>query len=234
MTKSQLKQYILRKLGSPVMNIEISEDQLADCIDDALEKFYENHYDGVDIGYVFLNIAEGTQEYTLDANIQDVIDVLGHNNFSYSDDPLLIKESLQFGSSTLSPYTDLIDVEIWRQNINNLQSAFSKEVLFDFNSTSKKLFLHISPKEDSINSLKVYKSDSDLTKLYSNIWLKKYATALSKKQWATNIQKFTGVTLPGGGQFNYADIMAQAETEIERLEEDLDDRYSEPYDMFYA
>lgn len=237
MTRNDLKQYILRKLGSPVINVEISKSQLDDAIDDALQKFHENHFDGVDVGYLLLPIEKDNQEYVLDDEIFEVTDILGPDVFSYSGDPLLIRESLQFGNSlSLMSEVDLIGIEVWRQNIKNLENAFNKEILFDFNSTTKKLFLHVNPLIDTTFALKVYKSenadDIEDSNLYNNIWLKKYSVALAKYQWGTNIQKYESIALPGGGSINFRDIMTQATESIDKLETELDERYSEPYDLF--
>lgn len=236
MTKNQFKQYILRKLGSPVINIEITDAQLGDSIDDSVAKFHENHFDGLDMGYIFLDVQTGIHEYTLENNVHEVLDVVGNDGFSYSNDPLLIKESIQFGQPNLSQNVDLISVEIWRQNISNLKSFFKQNLLFDFNSTTKKLFIHKTPESNGVVALQIYKTEveENFEPLYDNIWLKKYATSLSKKQWATNIQKFDGVSLPGGGQINYSDIMSQALEEIEKLEEELEEKYEEPLDFYFA
>ncbi len=39
---------------------------------------------------------------------------------------------------------------------------------------------------------------AEFTKVWNEAWLKHYVTALFKKQWATNIKKFSGIQLPGG------------------------------------
>ena len=44
--RTEFKEYILRKLGAPVIEIELADIQLDDVIDDALEKFNNFHYDG--------------------------------------------------------------------------------------------------------------------------------------------------------------------------------------------
>lgn len=46
-TKQELADWILRRLGAPVINIEIADVQLEDCIDEAVQFFYNYHYDGV-------------------------------------------------------------------------------------------------------------------------------------------------------------------------------------------
>ncbi|MGA1048869.1 MAG: hypothetical protein ACO3UU_12745, partial [Minisyncoccia bacterium] len=59
-------------------------------------------------------------------------------------------------------------------------------------------------------------------------WLQQYATAKIKHQWGTNLKKFTGMTLPGGIQFNGQTIFDEAKEEIEALEKEMISSYSLP------
>ena len=51
------------------------------------------------------------------------------------------------------------------------------------------------------------------------MFLKKYATALFKRQWGLNLIKFEGMTLPGGVTVNGRQIYDDAVQDIEKLEE---------------
>ena len=66
------------------------------------------------------------------------------------------------------------------------------------------------------------------TSIYNDMWLKRYATALVKYQWGTNLSKFGGMQLPGGVELNGAEIMSQAQEEIQRLEEESRLNYELP------
>ena len=57
--------------------------------------------------------------------------------------------------------------------------------------------------------------------IFDDIYLKRYATALIKRQWGANLSKFTGVQLLGGVEMNGAEIYSQATEEIQRLEEQI-------------
>ena len=46
-TRSEFKEYVLRKLGAPVIDVNLASEQCEDLIDDALQLFYERHFDGV-------------------------------------------------------------------------------------------------------------------------------------------------------------------------------------------
>jgi hypothetical protein len=76
---------------------------------------------------------------------------------------------------------------------------------------------------------KVVEDDCDI--LWNSSWLKSYATALVKKQWAQNLKKFEGVSMPGGVTLNGQQIYDDAEAELEKLGEDLELKYSFPPKM---
>lgn len=51
-SREDLKQYCLRRLGAPVIDINVDDTQLEDRIDDALNYFWDNHYDGIEKVYL--------------------------------------------------------------------------------------------------------------------------------------------------------------------------------------
>ena len=60
------------------------------------------------------------------------------------------------------------------------------------------------------------------------MWLKKYATALIKRQWGENMKKFGGIQLPGGVTLNGDQIFSEAINEIATIEEEMQVRYELP------
>jgi len=59
------------------------------------------------------------------------------------------------------------------------------------------------------------------TDIYDDIYLKRYATTLIKKQWGSNLSKFDGVTMLGGVTMNGETIYSQAVEEQNKLEEEI-------------
>ena len=57
-TKQELIDHCLRKLGAPVLEVNVSEEQLDDCIDDAIQYFQERHFDGVERMYLKYKITQ--------------------------------------------------------------------------------------------------------------------------------------------------------------------------------
>jgi len=64
--------------------------------------------------------------------------------------------------------------------------------------------------------------------VWKDQWLMRYATALIKRQWGSNLTKFTGMQLPGGVQFNGEKIYNDSIQEIEKLEAEMINSYSLP------
>ena len=67
--------------------------------------------------------------------------------------------------------------------------------------------------------------------VYGDMFLKKYVTALFKKQWGQNLIKFEGMQLPGGITLNGRQLYDDANTEIERIEEEIQLKYQLPDDF---
>ena len=59
------------------------------------------------------------------------------------------------------------------------------------------------------------------TDVFNDMYLKRYATALIKRQWGANLSKFNGVSMLGGVTMNGGDIYSQAQEELEKLEEQI-------------
>jgi hypothetical protein len=73
---------------------------------------------------------------------------------------------------------------------------------------------------------------SDSTKVYNDRFLKRYFTALLKKQWGQNLIKFQGVKLPGGIELNGRQIYDDAQLELDKIQERMTWDYEElPLDM---
>jgi hypothetical protein len=62
---------------------------------------------------------------------------------------------------------------------------------------------------------------ADAPKLYGEPWMKHYTTALIKRQWATNLKKFSGMQLPGGVTIDGDKLYLEAQAEIKELEDDM-------------
>ena len=99
--------------------------------------------------------------------------------------------------------------------------------LYRFNRMQGRLFLDINWETDAILGeymvVECYRAldPTSWTKIWNEPWLKHYTTALIKRQWATNIKKFSGISLPGGVTLDGNALYDEAQNEIGALEEEL-------------
>ena len=69
---------------------------------------------------------------------------------------------------------------------------------------------------------------NDYTRVWNDSFLKRYATALLKRQWGQNLLKFQGVKLPGGVELNGRQIYDDAEKDLEIIREQMSNTYELP------
>ena len=246
-SRSELKDYCLRKLGFPVIDINVDDDQLEDRIDDALAKFRDFHYDGTESIYLAIK-ADGTlaanNYYDLPNNIIGVTRVLpitgasissnASDGFNIFDINYQIRLN-DFYNLTSSSY---VYYYIAREHLEMLNMITVGEIPFEYNRKVNRIQLHskISNKATSddyivLDAVRIV-DPSTYTKVFNDTWVKEYTTALFKHQWGSNITKYSNYTLPGGLVVNGDKIYADAVQEVAALEEKLRDVYEEPSAMF--
>lgn len=128
---------------------------------------------------------------------------------------------------------DLLNYSMVKRYLEDLDHILNPHAMIRFNKTNHKLYLDIDWTEVGQNEYLIidcYRiiNPSEATKVYNDFWLKRYLTALIKKQWGMNMIKFQGVQLPGGVQLNGRQIYEDGLAEIEKLEEQLKNEYELP------
>jgi len=313
-SRQDLIDYCLRRLGHPVIEINVSDDQVEDRIDDALQFYREYHYDAVEQVYLKTQITPSSLSLTTNvANsfiLGDVItgqtsgattEVYGMassgNTISVvntSDSKDFLAGETVIGSSsgatgTLSALSkgsydlkcfemadavtgvtrilpffnktsgiNLFDIR-YQMLIQDLYNLMSVDVIhytmiqnhlqlindilvgvkpIRFNRHMNKLFVDMDWKNDaSIGDFVIVEcyrilDPNTYTDVYNDMFLKRYATALIKRQWGENMKKFQGVSLPGGVMLNGQVIFDEAISEINQIENEIQDKFELPADFF--
>ena len=239
-TRQGLIDYCLRRLGSPVTEINVDDEQVSDRIDDAIEFFQEYHFDGVEKVFLKHTITQTDidNEYLTAADpVVSVLRVLPIPNFNafqtgfFNEEYQLRLNDLEnFQSSTM------INWAMSQSNFSLVEHLFSVQPTLLFNRKQNKIYLETdwSNKFDvgTILIIEAYRSldPTTYTEVYNDMFLKKYATALIKQQWGSNLKKFTGVTLPGGITLDGQTIFSEATEEITKIEEEMNMKYELPPD----
>ena len=264
-TKQELIDHCLRKLGAPVLEINVSDEQLDDIVDDAIQYFNERHFDGVERMYLKYKITQedidrGKADPPNDVGIVTTTATGGgfsntwyeNSNFINCPDSVIgVEKVFKFDTSSISggmfsiKYQLFLNDLYFFNSVELLQYAMTKRYLEDidfllttdkqirFNKRQDRLYLDIdwgSQKLGTYLVLDCYRAldPESFTKVYNDIFVKKYATALIKRQWGQNMLKFQGVKLPGGIELNGRQIYDDAERELESIKQSMSLDYELP------
>ena len=121
---------------------------------------------------------------------------------------------------------------MWQLDLLDMLLVGEKPI--EFNQTSDRLYINMAWGDDLTVGeyiiMECYRklNAAEYTKAYNDFWLKRYATALIKRQWGENLIKFQGVTMLGGVSMNGETIYNEAIREIGELETDGRLTWEEP------
>ena len=294
-TRETLKQYCLRNLGKPVIDVNVDDDQVEDRLDEALQYFAQYHTDGVERMYLKYKVTaddvtrmttnksynvdeKGTvaenielEEGTLtsgdtsgDIQAEDggailtedstlvrtayeetqnylvipdaIISVI--NVFPLSDRANLnmfdVRYQLRLNDLYDFSSTSIVHYEMTMKHLDFLDHILVGEKPMRFNQLSNRLYID----QDWTNAITAdeyliiecyRKLDPDAhTDIFDDLYLKRYATTLIKRQWGQNLSKFSGTAMLGGVTLNGPELFSTALDEQSKLEEEIRLNYEEP------
>jgi len=235
-TKDQFKEYCLRALGKPVIEINVDDDQVDDRIDDALKYYWDYHFDGSEKTYYKYQITDTdkTNKYiTMPENIIGAINLfpigqgLNTNNLFNIRYQIALNDLYTLTSVSMVPYYMALT------HIQFLEQMLVGQQPIRYNRNVNRL--HIDMDWQIINTgdfivVEAYQIVDPTTyvDVWKDRWLIRYATCLIKQQWGANLTKFVGMTLPGGIKFNGEKIYNDATSERAELEKEMIYSYSLP------
>ena len=270
-SRSEFKNYCLRQLGAPVLEINVADEQIDDIIDDSLQYFHERHFDGVMRTYLKYQVTQddidrgkgpgqsgvtgittttatstidgATMQFDWEENsnyLQVPPSVIGVEKVFHFDG----SQSMSSGMFSIKYQLFLNDIYFWgamemltynmtRTYLADLEFALTTQKQFRFNQRMDRLYLDVSWGEltpgdylviDCFRTL----DPNDYARVWNDSFLKKYTTALLKKQWGQNLIKFQGVKLPGGVELNGREIYEDGVKELETIREMMSNTYELP------
>jgi hypothetical protein len=243
-TRQGLIDYCLRSLGAPVIEINVEEDQLEDRVDEALQFYKEYHSDAIIRMYRKHLITEEdiTNKYIpIPDQILFVSRVFPISNLSSANVGMFsAKYQMHFNDIyDLRHAGGLANYDMTKQYLELLDMTLNAQIPPSrFNRHMNRLFVDISwetlVKAGDYFIIEAYEAidEETFTDMYNDMFLKKYLTALIKRQWGANMSKFEGVQLPGGVTFNGRQMLEDATAELEKLEEQMQLKYEEPPHFF--
>ena len=213
-TRELFKQYCLRRLGKPVIDINVDDTQLEDRIDDALRYYWDYHYDGTEKQYYKHQVTSTDPSIRSD----DLFNI--RYQIALNDLYTLTSVSMVPYYTTFMHLGLIQELLVGKQPIRYNRNRNICYIDMDWDTVNLGEYLMIEAYEvvDPTTYADVWKDQ----------WLLRYATALIKRQWGSNLTKFSGLQLPGGVQFNGDKIYDDASAEVDRLEADMIMNYSLP------
>jgi len=236
-SRDEFKEYCLRKLGKPVIEINVDDDQVDDRIDEALKYYWDYHFDGSEMTYYKhqITLTNQTNKYiTVPENIIGVVYLFPIGDPSVSSDDLFniryqiaLNDLYTLTSVSMIPYYTAMEHIAFLQQmlVGNQPIRYSRHkniVYLDMDWEKVNVGDYILVQAYQVVNPDIY------TDVWGDRWLQNYCTALIKKQWGSNLTKFTGMQLPGGVQFNGEKIYNDADEEIKLIEKEMINSYSLP------
>jgi hypothetical protein len=318
-SRQQLKDYCLRRLGYPVIEINVDDEQVEDRIQDAIEFFHEYHFDGVERVYFTpqITLSELSLSDMMGENFQEREQIVGETSgatativkkssstlsikdddpqkpfvngeiitgsksgfaatlhatssytpgtyskqyFDISDNITGVIRVFPLGSagSSSTNTTNIFNV-VYQFRLNDMYNLLSSDVTYfqqvrmhlqllddmfagnrtiRFNRKMNRLYIDVNWQETfspgDFVAVEAYAivDPEYFTEVYNDMFLKRYATALIKRQWGSNLKKFQGMQLPGGVQMDGQRMFEEATEEIKQIETEMQSRYELPVDFF--
>lgn len=225
-----LTSYIKSQLGAPAINIEVSNSQIAQIIDDTVQKFTEYAYGTLEASSVVQ--INGMGDYNMPDTMTNVIKVSkgstsNLSNFDASFGGYVPNIwSDQFFSSSLTG--DIVPTIITiSSNKAMLEKFFGDDIVYNFNHNRKVLQVLQDYNGAAVIHYQYEYIAQDEDLVYNHEWVKAYAKAKVKELWGTVTGKFDQ-TLVGGARINYDRLLQEAREDIILLDEQLLTRWSDP------
>lgn len=240
-SRETFKEHCLRRLGKGVIDINVSDEQVDDRIDQAIIYYQDYHFDGVQKTFLkhVVTADDKTNGYISisDNNIIGIVDIFDIGDATSTNNLFNIRYQIALNDLyDLSRY-DLVPFYMNFQNIRFIEEILIGKQPLRFNRHTNQLHIDMDWEKLNVGDYLVAhvysKYDPDTyTDMWGDRWLAEYCTALIQVQWGQNLTKFVGMQLPGGVQFNGEAILSQGLEAKNKLQEEMISSYSLPvHDM---
>lgn len=229
-SRAEFKEYCLRKLGKPVLEINVDDDQVDDRVDEALKYYWDYHFDGSERTYYKHQItaADKVNKYiTLPENIIGAVSIFNIGDPAVrADDLFNIRYQIALNDLYTLTSVSLVPYYMVMQHLGIIQELLVGKQPIRYQRHMNRLNIDMDWNTLSEGSWIIVEAYSvidpeDWTDAYGDRWLQNYCTALIKRQWGTNMKKFNNMQLPGGVTMNGQQIYDEADQEIKEMEKDM-------------
>jgi len=236
-TKEKLRDYIKRRLGYPLIRVELTEDMLNDCIDKAISEYSYYAYDGTIEGTLLVELTPGQLEYKLDPRIHAVTGLECSSTYStFVHIPAGYTLAMNPITLNMQDNVSNIDIQSMTQRMakmSNLRSLFDVQVNFDYNSNNSTLYFFEQPVSSvAVLEIAMDYEPGEIDGIYNNQLVKKMAEAEAWITWANVTGKYSS-QLVNGSEINYGDMQSKGEAMRDAAKEEMMD-LMEPLGIFIA
>ena len=255
-SRSELITYCKRQLGEPVLQINIDDEQVNNVIDDTIQFFQENCYNGMERCYLThemnaddtarfaarVTTSNGTTDWEEATNylpipdhivgVSKVFGMVGNSirsNLFGIEYQIFLNDLYAFGS------LDILNYFMTKQYLETLDMVLNNGSFQQFRYTMRRDRLYLDIDKDFLQEgqwllIEAHRliNPNDATEMYNDMFVKRYATALMKKQWGQNLIKYNNVQLPGGISLNGRQLYEDAIGEIATIESEVLSKYAIP------
>lgn len=235
--RDSFKEYCLRSLGKPVINIDVADEQVEDRIDEALRYYWDYHFDGSEKTYYKHQITDEDKEnkyILLPDNIIGAVRIFGIGFYSSSTNNMF-NVQYQIALNDLYALTsyNVVPFYMTMQHLNVLQEVLVGEKPIRYNRHKNQL--NVDMNWDVIDTgqyliVEAYEvvDPEVFSDAWADRWLMAYTIALIKRQWGSNTKKFKNMVLPGGITISGQEMYDEAQAEIAKMEQEMITSYSLP------
>jgi hypothetical protein len=240
-SRQTLIDYCLRNLGAPVLEINVDQDQIEDRVDEALQFYREYHSDSIYHDFFKHEITQEDRDNEYIPIPDAIINVVKILPLSYDNSSvsmfdaryqMALNDMYNLGfAGSLSNYVHV------QNYISTVDMMINGTPQVEFNRHMNRLYLNIDweyrlqvGEYVVVEGYRVL-DPNEHTDVYNDMFLKRYLTALLKRQWGINLKKFEGMELPGGVTLNGQQMYDEATEEIQQIEEEMQLKYEYPIDF---
>jgi len=243
-SRDQLIDYCLRRLGEPVIEINVDVDQIEDKVDDALQMYQEYHSDATFRTFLKHQITQADKDngyIPVSSNVIFIRELFDINPTFSNVDMFDIRYQMMLNSigdfmNFAGGISYFYQLEQYLETLDMLLDG-SPKVSFARRQGRLYIFGEFGSGDLNVGDYVVAEVYSIVdpqahTSIYDDMFVKNYTTSLIKQQWGMNMSKFEGMQLPGGVTINGRQLYDDATSELERLEEKLRLEQELPPDFF--
>ena len=231
-SKQSVYDYCKAMLGDGMIDIELDPIHYETALSRALAVFRQRSDNAVEESYVFLTLQVDQNEYILPKEIQQVRQIfrrsVGSRTGGGSGGTVFEPFNMAYTNTYLLASTNmggLLTYELFAQYQELVGKMFGSYINFTWNSQSRKLIIQQRPRSEESVMLMVYNVRPDFSLIedtYAGQWIKDYTLANCKMMLGQAREKFAQIAGPqGGSALNGGAMKAEAQTEMDKLMEDL-------------